>query len=145
VKEKNRNDYIEEEDFELPNTQSNIKPSNKMENILANKDYVLHVDEKLKGLFPQHKIPHQVRYFNNPRSIPDSNGQPQLIISAHSNPELVSLSEEPDNFVVVVGKAGRGLRNNNNTLVIEEEEIPGLIKRLKGEEDEEDELGMRNL
>lgn len=42
-----------------------------------------------------------------------------------------------------MGKAGRGLRNNNNTLVIEEEEIPGLIKKLEGTED--DELGIRNI
>lgn len=63
-----------------------------MENILANKDYVLNVDEKLKGLFPLNKFPHKVRYFSNPRALPDSDGQPQLIISAHSNPELVSLS-----------------------------------------------------
>jgi hypothetical protein len=91
-----------------------------MDNILATKNYVLNVDEKLKGLFPVSKFfPNKVRYFSNPMTIPESNeGVAQLIISTHSNPEILSLSEGPDNFVVVVGQAGRGLQNNNNTMII---------------------------
>lgn len=57
----------------MPNTQSNIKPSNKIESILANKNYVLNVDEKLKKLFPANKFsPNQVRYFSNTKSLPEA-------------------------------------------------------------------------
>jgi len=37
---------------------------------------------------------------------------------------------------VVVG-AGSGLRSNGNTLVVAEEEVPGLLKRLEGGDDDE--------
>ena len=79
----------------MPNTQSNIKPPNKMDNILANGDYILNVDEKLKGLFPVSKFsPQKIRYFSNSKALPQSKpGQPRLIISTQTNPEIVSLSE----------------------------------------------------
>ena len=99
-----------------------------MEGILANKDYQLYVDEKLKPLFPPNKLK-KVKYFFNPRALNNNDGRPHIIISAENTPQLASLAEEPDNFVVVVG-AGSGLRSNGNTLVVGEEEVPGLLKRL---------------
>lgn len=41
-----------------------------MDQILANKNFVLNVDDKLKYLFPADKFPCKVRYFSNPRAIP---------------------------------------------------------------------------
>lgn len=35
---------VEEEEYGLPSMDSNIKPANKLENILANKNYVLCID-----------------------------------------------------------------------------------------------------
>jgi hypothetical protein len=113
-----------------------------MDGILASNDYQLHIDEKLKPLFPPSRF-RKARYFKDPRTLPDSEGRPQIIISAQTNPELASLAEEADNFVVVVGPGGRGMRSDGNTLVLGEEEVPGLVRKLEG--NEEDDLAMRNL
>lgn len=55
----------------IPSSQSIIKPAMKMDNILANKNFVLNIDEKLKGLFPVGKFfANKVNYFTNPNNIP---------------------------------------------------------------------------
>lgn len=91
-----------------------------MEIILANKNFVLNIDEKLKGLFPVGKFfTNKVNYFTNPRSIPTAEeGVAQFVISTQANPEIMSMSEDPETFVVVVGRGGNGLSSNNNTMVI---------------------------
>lgn len=46
---------------------SNIKPTNKLESILANKNYVLSIDDKLKSLFPVGKFfANKATFFSNP-------------------------------------------------------------------------------
>lgn len=66
-----------------------------MEVILGSKDLVLSLDEKLKGTISLKHFPYQARFFNPQRALPPSDGQPQLIITTHSTPELIKLSEEP--------------------------------------------------
>jgi hypothetical protein len=126
---------------------SNIKPANKLESILANKNYVLSIDDKLKGLFPVGKFfANKATFFTNPNEIPVvENGASQVIVSTQVSPQMVHLSEDPEKYVIVVGKVPQSQKNIGNVMVMKEEEIPGLIKRLEGSNVEDELNNIKNI
>ena len=125
---------------------SNIKP-NKLESILAGKNYVLNIDDQLKGLFPVGKFfANKATFFNHHNRIPAAdNDSAQLIISTEITPEMVAYSQDPSKFVIVVGEVQPNQKNIGNVLLMREEEIPGLIKKLEGSSVEDEFNNIRNL
>ena len=62
----------EDNDYGLPSMDSNIKP-NRLESILASKNYTLNIDDQLKGLFPVGKFFTNRTTFFNHQHLPTSN------------------------------------------------------------------------
>ena len=132
------------DDFELPDTQSRIKPSDiRMDTILSDEKVTLNIDERLKDLIPKSKLfTKRVRYFSGSSGMPPYSDTPQLVITDQRNPALVNLGESDEKrFVVVVGDK----KSKKGDMRITRAEIPGLLKRLEGEPshlmDLEDQLG----
>ena len=126
---------------------SNIKPANNLQSILANKNYVLNIDNQLKGLFPVGKFfANKATFFSNLNSIPLSqNGAAQVIISTEMSPKMVDLSESPENYVIVVGDDEVKQKNIGNVMIMREEEIPGLIRKLEDSGVEDELTNLKNL
>jgi hypothetical protein len=58
---------------------------------------------------------------------------------------MVHLSEDPEKYVIVVGKVPQSQKNIGNVMVMKEEEIPGLIKRLEGSNVEDELNNIKNI
>ena len=67
---------------------SNIKP-NRLESILAGKNYILNIDDQLKGFFPVGKFfANKATFFNhyNQKPVSTDNDSAQLIIATDVTP-----------------------------------------------------------
>ena len=116
-------DEENENDYSLPNVDSNIKPEKKIDSILSNKNYVLTIDDRLKTLFPVGKFfANKATFFTNPNNIPQTeHGVAQLIIAAQMTPQIVALSQDPDKLVVLVSKNPGNQKNVGNAIVMGED------------------------
>lgn len=102
------------------------------------------INEKLKNKLPIGKFyARNIQYFNNIDELKKNNSSlPQLIISNEKLNDLQSVCDKmPSALVVYVSndKKAKSLKSPN-TLIITQDEVPNLIKKLQGEDDENDAL-----